>query len=222
MGDNKHHMVDGRLASNLEAYFGEQYHCHTVILYGSYATGDETPESDIDVVAFTDEVLVSHDNKMLEGKPLDAWFYPTSAMANTADFLRIKDGEALIDQRGLGRGLLAAVQERFAAGPERVDREELIFLCDWLLKMVKRSLKGDAEGNYRYHWLLTDSLEIYGKASNQWYMGPKQTLKWLERHDKAAYDLFCNALRRDAADSDIYRLIKHVRGAAGLQTSFGA
>ena len=141
---------------------------------------------------------------------LDAWIYSTNEMNDSAKFLHIKNGTLLLDQRGAGELLLKKIDEIYNKGPEQSDVLEIAFLKKWLIKMQKRSLKGDIEGDFRYHWLLNDSLEIYFKIINQWYLGPKKSLQWLKIHDPKGYKLFSKALNRNAENKDIERLIKHI------------
>ena len=76
--------------------------------------------------------------------------------------------------------------------------------------MQNRSLKRDIEGDFRYHWMLNDSLEIYFKIINHWYLGPKKSLQWLKVNDPKAYKLFSKALNRSAENKDVENLIKHI------------
>jgi hypothetical protein len=76
--------------------------------------------------------------------------------------------------------------------------------------MLRRSQKGDPEGNYRFHWMLKDSLEIYFNVKGLWYSGPKKSLEWLKQNDIVAYDLFESALDRNAQKADIEKLIDYI------------
>lgn len=44
----------------------------------------------------------------------------------------------------------------------------------WCEKMLLRTMRGDVEGYYRWHWLLCDSLEIYFDIKGIHYYGPKK------------------------------------------------
>ncbi len=61
--------------------------------------------------------------------------------------------------------------------------------------MMKRSEKGDCEGNFRMHWLLVDALEIYFKLNDQVYLGPKKALTWLKENDPDFYACYGCALK---------------------------
>lgn len=59
---------------------------------------------------------------------------------------------------------------------------------------------GDAEGLFRWHWLLVDSLEICCDLCGRLYQGPKKSLRWLAAARPEAYALYTDALSRlDAA-----------------------
>ncbi|MDA8441755.1 MAG: nucleotidyltransferase domain-containing protein [Peptococcaceae bacterium] len=198
------------LLDELRNYLVNKYGCHLIILYGSYATGEYTAESDIDVVCFCDDVGVENDTTVLSGRQLDAWIYSTGSLNNIEPYLHITDGKVIFDQRGLGGAFLSQIAERYAKEPEQLSEEQKQFLKRWLQKMLRRSTKGDPEGDYRFHWMLTDSLEIYFKIKGLWFMGPKKSLKWLNQNDAYTYTLFKSALVRGATSSDVARLIHHI------------
>lgn len=201
---------DENFIIDVTQYLKHKYKCHSIILYGSYVTGDFTEESDLDVICFADHVSRQNDNTVLNHVQLDAWIYDTEEMNDPANFLHVSNGSLLLDQRGSGNLLLNKIDEMYKKGPGPSKLNEIAFLKNWLIKMHKRSLKGDTEGDFRYHWLLYDSLEIYFKVMNQWYLGPKKSLEWLKINDPYVYTLFSMALKRNAENSDIVKLIKHI------------
>ena len=56
-------------------------------------------------------------------------------------------------------------------------------------------MRGDAEGYYRWHWLLVDSLEIYFDVKGLHYYGPKKALRLLEQTDQEAFRIYTKALQ---------------------------
>jgi hypothetical protein len=76
--------------------------------------------------------------------------------------------------------------------------------------MLKRSQKNDFEGNYRFHWMLKDSLEIYFNLRGLWYLGPKKSLEWLKQNDLVAYGLFESAFDKNVEISDVKKLIDYI------------
>ena len=60
--------------------------------------------------------------------------------------------------------------------------EELQKDVVWCKKMALRAERNDAEGMLRWHWVLTDSLEIFCNNLNYPYRGPKKSLRWMKVH----------------------------------------
>ena len=72
---------------------------------------------------------------------------------------------------------------------------------DWCTKMLARVKRGDAEGMFRWHWVLTDSLEIFCDVMHTPYWGPKKSLKWMERNHPKAFVCYQKALAEFNMDS---------------------
>lgn len=121
---------------------------------------------------------------MLNNRQLDAWIYNTETMDDVTQFLHIRGGEILLDNNNKCIDFLNDIDQEFAMGPKQLTVKEKDFLRDWLQKMFRRAKKGDIEGNFRYHWMLTDALEIYFNIKGVWYLGPKKSLQWLYENDK--------------------------------------
>ena len=97
-----------------------------------------------------------------DGTELDVFCYPVSdfdADFDPRDFLQVFDGELLRDRSGRGERLRRRVLDHIAAAPKKT-AEENSDAVSWCEKMLQRTARGDAEGFYRWHWLLTESLEI--------------------------------------------------------------
>lgn len=198
----------------LITYLIETHHCHTIILYGSYSTGNYTSESDVDIVGFSDSFREKNDTSIFIGKQLDAWIYPTKKHRQAEQFLHLHLGKVLLDERNIATRLLKDIERIVHRGPGKLSHNEKKFLIDWLWKMKKRSQKNDIEGNYRRNWLLVDSLEIYFELKGVWYFGPKKSLAWLEEHDEKGYALFQQALKRNVAVKDIEKLVAYLETIA--------
>ena len=82
--------------------------------------------------------------------------------------------------------------------------------------MLHRTLRGDAEGSYRWHWLLVDSLEIYFDSRHLRYFGPKKALRSLERQDAEAFRLYTLALQ-ELRRERLSAWIAYLLGGAGTQ-----
>ena len=74
--------------------------------------------------------------------------------------------------------------------------------------MYLRSNKHDIEGNYRFYWMLKDSLEIYFELKGLCYLGPKKAFSWLEQNDNLAYNLFKDTLEKDVNKKEVEQLLE--------------
>lgn len=205
-------MVDSNFIDEVKSYLIEKYHCHSIVLYGSYANNTETSESDVDLICFSDECESKNDTSIFQGVQLDAWIYSTKIMENSEELLHIREGNIVFDEKGLSNKMLKDINEVFNRGPQKKTHEEKAFLVSWMNKMLRRAGKGDIEGDFRYHWLLVDSLEIYFNLRDLWYLGPKKSLIWLEENDEITYSLFKEALSIGSSFSNIKSLIRRVSG----------
>jgi predicted nucleotidyltransferase len=202
--------MEDELIYSIKEYLIKKYGCHSIILYGSFANGDYSDESDIDLLCFCDDLEKENDMTEFNNRRLDAWIYKTEMINNCTDFLHVRGGKILLDEKNLCTGLLNNIDKQFITGPRQLSLEEKDFLKSWLQKMLKRAEKGDIEGNFRYHWMLTDTLEIYFNIKGKWYLGPKKSLEWLNINDKTAYDRFNNALKINANITEIEKLIEFI------------
>ncbi|SFJ70301.1 Nucleotidyltransferase domain-containing protein [Halobacillus dabanensis] len=163
------------------------YQCHTIILYGSYQNGDYTNESDVDLIGFSEVAEAENRVETFQGKLLDVWIHPTEEMNKPEQFLKVLEGEILLDEKQQAETFLEKIDAIYQAGPRKLAGKEKQFLKDWLIKMKVRSRKGDMEGRYRFYWLIKESLEIYFEMNGRWYLGPKKSLNWLAKHDPEGY-----------------------------------
>lgn len=126
----------------------------------------------------------------MNGIYLDAWIYPQGKASDTKEFLRVVGGKVLCEENNFGISFLNSVNTLFKKRPKVLNFDEVIHRKQWIRKMFERSKRGDLEGNYRKVWLVKDLLEIYFELKNMWYMGPKKSLKWLEKYGKTEFKLF--------------------------------
>ncbi len=164
-----------QLIADLADHLADELGFHTAILYGSHARGDWDTASDIDVVAFRDDAEPTHAAGRWRDVFLDLFVYPSNAKA-TPDWLRIHGGRVLFQRNGEGDRVLSAVAALYKAGPSLLDPVAAQTRCLWLKKMLVQAAKGDVEGDFRRHWLLSALLEDYCDLRGRWYLGPKQVL----------------------------------------------
>ncbi len=177
-------------------YLKRQYQPLAVMTYGSFADGSQNTHSDFDALVIANGPK-KHDTSTVAGTVLDVFVYPPETFATSydpMDFVQVFDSAIVIDRDGMGAKLKNSVLETMERQPFPT-REEVQEEIDWCRKMQRRSLRADAEGFYRWHWVLMDSLEIYCDACGRRYLGPKKSLAWMRKNDPAGYDLYARALK---------------------------
>lgn len=177
-------------------YIKETYNPEAVIIYGSFADGSANENSDFDALVITDNVK-THDASIVDGTTLDVWVYPTQTFDEEYDpdeFIQVFDGQILMDNKGIAEKLKAEVNKYISNLPLKTD-EEVVQEIEWCEKMLLRTRRGDAEGFYRWHWLLVDSLEIYFDVKKLHFFGPKKALKHMEKEDSKAFQTYNSALK---------------------------
>ena len=186
---------------------------HTVILYGSRARGDATPDSDIDFAAFADVPTMTRDARQWCGMYLDGFVYPSAvavAPILDPDMLKLVGGRVLLDDRGLAGPLLdrLAALDREPPPPAAEDHRQM--LRTWAHKMLPRIKRGDIEAHYRRHWLLFQLLEDYFTLRGERYRGPKLALAALRRDRPATFASFERALAPGASIDALEALVGEV------------
>ena len=172
------------------------------MVYGSFADGSAGAGSDFDALVIAGS-RACHDASEIDGVTLDVFVYPAATFCadyDPEDFVQIFDGKILLDRCGTAAQLQKRVLDYLAERPKKSD-EELRQALDWCGKMLARTQRDDAEGAYRWHWLLIDSLEIYFDLHGLPYYGPKKALRTMEQTDPEAFSLYSkalNSMNRDA------------------------
>lgn len=175
-----------------------KYHPRAVLVYGSFADGAANEKSDFDALLVCDAPPCRHDGGRVDGVLLDVFLYVVSEIeaalaGDVSPFVQLYNARIALDDNGLADRLRARVRayldENAKTSPE--DKQHLLEWCD---KMLARAQRGDAEGLHRWHWLLTDSPEVYCQLRDLPYFGPKKTLRALQKDAPEAYALYARAL----------------------------
>jgi predicted nucleotidyltransferase len=166
-----------------------------ILLYGSYARGEFTPKSDIDVVCFKDVDCVQTDTREFNGLYLDAWVKPLSHLENTEELIYLQGAKVLFDPENLSQEMFTSLDKLLESPPKAISDEEKEHLHAWTLKMLDRTYRGDIEANYRRQWLIFELLTIYFKLNQMWYRGSKLAFRELKEKKPEIYKRFDRVLK---------------------------
>ena len=178
------------------AYLKDTYQPDAIIAYGSFADGSANKNSDFDALVIADKERM-HDSSVIDGIVLDVFIYPPDTFRQNYDpeeFVQVWDGSILLDTNGVAASLQKQVLDYIAHIPRKT-AEEISQEVSWCEKMLSRTMREDAEGYYRWHWVLFDSLEIYFDVKGLYYYGPKKALRFLEQTDPESFRIYTKALR---------------------------
>ncbi len=177
-------------------YLKRTYDPEVILVYGSFAQGRNGPHSDFDACVLTKNAERTYDNSKIDGTVLDVFLYSPEAIEKTFQpeaFVQLSDAKIVLDRHGLAAKMQRAVRTYIEQFPKKTP-QELDHLLAWCDKMLDRARRGDAEGDYRWHWLLFDSLEIYFQLRGEFYFGPRKGLQLLQEQDPAAFAVYARAL----------------------------
>ncbi|CAK7054371.1 nucleotidyltransferase domain-containing protein [Tissierella sp.] len=179
-------------------YLNDKYKPHTIMVYGSFADGSNNTHSDYDALVISDTIVEQHDGHIIDNIELDVFIYPTTTIEGLLDFsqfTKLYDSKIIKDERKIGFHLKERVI-KYVEDNSIQSYDKKKHLYGWCKKMLNRTQRGDAEGYYRWHWLITDSLEVYCILRNKFYFGPKKTILQIEKIDKKGYELFLSAVTK--------------------------
>ena len=145
------------------SYLAAAYDPIAIIVYGSFADGTSNLFSDFDALLVTADGERRHDDRFVDFTQLDVFVHPLSDFQgeyDPAEYARIYGGQILLDRDGVAAALLERVTQWVDSRAKKT-QEELDFNVSWCEKMLRRAERTDAEGCFRRHWLLVESLEIY-------------------------------------------------------------
>lgn len=183
-------------------YLIDKYSPSVLISYGSFADGSANAGSDYDALLVYDG-RECHDGSVIDGTPLDVFCYPAESFSGNYDpekYLGVFDGKIIIDTDSIGQSIKNKVRSFIENAPKK-DKDELRHEVEWCRKMLVRSGRNDAEGFFRWHWVLVDSLEIYFDIIGRYYYGPKKSLRYLGETDKNGFALYEAAMREFTPDA---------------------
>ena len=183
-------------------YLIDKYSPSVLISYGSFADGSANAGSDYDALLVYDG-RECHDGSVIDGTPLDVFCYPAESFSGDYEpekYRGVLDGKIIIDTDSIGQSIKDRVRGFIDSMPKK-DTDELRHEIEWCRKMLIRSGRGDAEGFFRWHWVLIDSLEIYFDIIGKRYYGPKKSLRRLCETDGVGFALYEAAMREFTRDT---------------------
>lgn len=202
-------------------FIKQKYTPLSIILYGSYADGTNNLNSDFDALVISFHHEQFHDTSFVDGVQLDVFVYPASYFDgdyDCNDFIQIFDGKIITDTENIGKTLQTQVLSHLQNLPHRTNAE-IHANVDWCVKMFERVKRYDAEGMFRWHWVLIDSLEIFCDIAHHPYLGPKKTLKWMEENHPCAFAYYEKALN-DFSIESLENWISHIKNELQRLTNF--
>lgn len=177
-------------------YIKQKYQPISIIVYGSYANKTNDESSDFDALVISDCENQKHDISLVEGVHLDVYIYDKDySRKNINNFVHISDGIIVYDNDQFGEKFLKEVREikNFLT---LKSEEEILYDIEWCKKMCNRAKRNDAEGLFRLHWVLVDSLEIFCNINKKIYEGPKKSLAFMKDEYPDGYKRYFNALKK--------------------------
>lgn len=178
-------------------YINNRYEPLSVIVYGSFADGSNNEHSDFDALVIAKDGEKIHDVSFVGEVQLDVFVYPLSYLEDDFDYyevIQVFDGKIIIDSGNVGKSLKERVNEYLESLPKKT-KEENKEQVEWCKKMLLRANRGDSEGMFRWHWLLTESLQIYFDILGKMYFGPKKSLRYMKENQPDAFNIYNNALK---------------------------
>lgn len=179
-------------------YIKSRYNPLSIIVYGSFADGSNNEHSDFDALVIVKDGEKLHDVSFVSEIQLDVFVYPVSYFKNDfdcAEIIQIFDGKIILDNDDVGEKIKERVNGYLESLPYKKTAKENREQVEWCKKMLLRAGRKDAEGMFRWHWLLTESLEIYFDLLGRMYFGPKKSLRYMKEKQSAAFGLYTNALQ---------------------------
>lgn len=178
------------------AYLQTKYAPAAILVYGSFADGTQNENSDFDAPVLSPTHRKFHDTSFVGETQLDVFVYPVSLFQgeyHPETFLQVYGGILVMDTEGVGHALLQQVEAYVKVLPGKTPEKQEGEI-QWFKKMLLRAKRSDAEGAYRWHWLLTESLEFFCDIAGYPYLGPKKNLRYLQKQFPKAFRCYTQAL----------------------------
>lgn len=196
MTRNKKDWCEDPVIKEICKELSSQHDCHTIILYGSRATGNANSTSDYDVAGIFEQGVMNRIARFdsIHQVFIDLFVYPESVFQTIQEeHLIMHDGIVLKEKEQFGTHLLEKINEAMLK-PSLLAKYELGVRRIWYQKMIMREKIRDVDGVYRHLWALHALLEDYFAFRHLRYLGPKKAFEYLKEHDQNVFERFEAAL----------------------------
>ncbi|MBS2040579.1 nucleotidyltransferase domain-containing protein [bacterium] len=188
-----------------------KHRCHTVILYGSRARGEETPTSDYDVAGVRARGPRTRQAGKVDGAYWDLFVYSEKDLKKFSEQQWAwKNARILWSEGDYGRRLLARLEKFLETPFQPAPKFEIEATRAWSLKQLERCEFGDVHGYYRRCELQVAALSDYFQVRKKRYPGPKAALQWLQTADPDSYALSCQVYEQPTDGVALRQLIERV------------
>lgn len=189
----------------------KKHKCHTVILYGSHARGDATPQSDYDLMGVKKSGKKYRVAEKRDGIYLDIFVYPEKDLKKVGENYLYMNGAKVLYERGtFGTRFIKKLKTAINRKYQPLPLDEIKVRQVWLHKMFDRISQGDIEGNYRRSWLHDALLYEYFNIRKKRYWGSKKSFAWLIKNDPTTYRLFDRVLKNPLNLDLLKKLVERV------------
>lgn len=188
-----------------------KHRCHTVLLYGSRARGQETAKSDYDVMGVRKSGKKFRVARKQDGFYLDLFVFNEKDLKKVGEnHLYMLPARILFQKDNYGTQFLRRLKAASKRPHKPLPPDEILVTRVWAHKMLDRISEGDIEAHYRSAWLRMALLNDYFVIRKRKYNGSKSAFAWLKKNDPKTYKLFDRVLRNQNDIRSLKQLVHRV------------
>lgn len=188
----------------------QKYNVHTVILYGSRAGEHYRDDSDYDLLCIRDTGERVREIFQDEGLNIDLIVECEKILDRPEDCLYLWKSKVLFNQCSFFEKLNVIHKSHFDKGPTTLSLNRF----EQRKKNIEDTLKylkdENVLSNYKRIDLLSKLLPLHFSIIGEWFLGDKHAFEWLQKNDIEIFNLFENALSKQASFEDIRKLAQRI------------